>query len=395
MRRIRTRDGHVEFAGRDMRHSLGDDGVEIGPEGEELRQIVQARLSWECTTWCSRDGVCYDRCYDPFQDRFLWSAPKTLGMDRATGHFTILVGRDPDLRRSMRLSRALALAWVEPPRTMVKLQACVLPNMDATADHLVWVRTGVREFTLDGVQQEPRTLPFAGDTWRPLRYQWRTLHGEVTHTFVADEDAPYEVSVRGWLRRGDHVTQGARLEGDGRLFASIAGVGAIFLDEAVLYTFAPPPSTPGVACLACRVVHINGNPSDNALANLKWASYVVTQSRHEEMADAANLGVSMATLCSKAGVQSSTLWGHIEAAARELPLDRARDAFSRFAFARLRIGEGFKSSALDAADPLARFMEWCDAEPPGPAWHQLDAADRYGIVKVSMVLVVREAMQSQ
>ena len=117
----RVRTTHAELAGRPL--GADADGVETGPGGEELRQVVQERIAWDCATWISRDGVAYDRCYDDVARRFVYSAPKAVGLDAATGHFTTVVGRDSDLKRQMRLVRAIAMAWLEPPRGVTDAEA--------------------------------------------------------------------------------------------------------------------------------------------------------------------------------------------------------------------------------------------------------------------------------
>ena len=96
----------TELAGRLLDDD--EDGVEVGPAGELLRQVVHQRMPWECTTWVSKDGVVYDRCFDPFRHTFVWTAQG----DRrraATGYYTTIVGRDSDHKRPMRLARASPL----------------------------------------------------------------------------------------------------------------------------------------------------------------------------------------------------------------------------------------------------------------------------------------------
>lgn len=399
MRRIRTAGGHVEFAGRPVECAGGPDGVEVGPSGEELRQVVQEqRIPWECTTWCSQDGVVYDRCFDPFRGTFVWSAPRAVGADPVTGHFTTVVGRDSDLRRTVRLVRAIAMAWVEPPRTQVKLQACALPGREPVARNLVWVRTGVRSFEDDGAQDEPLPLPPTHDTWRPLRYTWRSICGDVTHRLDESSKAPderYEVSARGWLRSPHGTnTKGVRSTG-GRLYACVAGVGAIWMDEAVLCTFSPDAAPPDGT--VAQPVHANGHGGDNGLANLSWAAFVMAQVRHDATLEQLGAGGTLDDMCASGGIRRTTAWDRIAAATWELPLGRVRAVAAALAppFVRDTLRQKMEAGELDAADTVTHCVEACDAAlAEHDTWSRLDLHDRFGVVKVGRALVLRDAAQA-
>ena len=410
--RIRTT--HVELAGRllpEESESEGD-GVEVGPGGEALRQLVQEqRLPWECSTWVSREGIVYDRSYDPCRNAFVWSAPKAPGLDPKTGHFSTTVGGwSSDLKRQMRLTRAIALAWVEPPRTTLRLQACVVPGApEPTAEHILWVRTGVRQFSYEGVQRtEPLAEPAATDVWAPLKYQWRSICGEVVRTLDEERDKPdephgrYHVSMRGWVRSphggpcgGGSCTRGVRCT-NGRYYASVAGVGAFWVDEAVLHSF---DSTNAPADgLVAQPVHENGAPGDSTLANLRWSTFRMTQLRHDETAESLG-GGDIAAMCAAAGIQRSTAWSRIELAAAELP----RSALAPFAklapaFLRSTVRGLLAAGELDAADPLMRCLQACDdalapEDRPGhTTWAVLGVEDKLGLMKLCRTLELRWAV---
>lgn len=409
MRRIKTsRDGHVEFAGRAIDVA---DGVEMGPSGEELRQVVQGhqRMAWDVTAWCSKDGVVYDRCFDPFRRSFVWSAPRVVGVDAATGHFTTIVGRDSDTKRTVRLTRCIAMAWVEPPRTEVKLQACALPGCEASADALVWVRTGVRDFEYDGTSADPPTpVPSDQDVWRPLKYVWRSICGEIVHrvdeSTKAAEDA-YHVSARGWVRSpfGGVLTKGVRSVG-GRMYACMTGVGAFWVDEAVLCTFggggedgdegrsdgsALPPDG-----IVAKAVHINSHIGDNAFENLRWDKFAMTQVRHDETAAMLASGGTLGDMCAAAGIRKTTAWGRVVAAAWELPYARAAEVFGPIAVRSVRteLRRLLASGELDAADTVATCVTACDTAlktAENRTWALLDEHDRYGVVQLCRALELR------
>ena len=203
MRRVRTRTG-VEFAGRAIEHAVGVDGIEIGPAGEELRQVVQEhRIAWECSTWSQRRVLCTTAATTHSVKCLCGLRPDVSESSRAPATSPV-VGRDSDLKRVMRLTRCVALAWVEPPRTSVRIHACPLPGLEAVADNIVWIRAGLREFQDDGIQQvEPVPQPSTHDQWRPLRYVWRNACGEITQRVdesTKPAEAAYHVSLRGWVR---------------------------------------------------------------------------------------------------------------------------------------------------------------------------------------------------
>lgn len=395
MRRVRLKDGHTEFAGRLLDEE--GDGIEVGPGGELLRQVMLERATYECGTWCSREGVVYDRLLDPFAGRFVWSTPKAVGMEPATGHFTTLVGRDSDVRRSVRLVRCIAMAWVEPPRSPLKLQACVVAGAPPTAEHLAWVRTGVRDVAHDGVQELPPASPAADDTWRPLRYEWRTLSGEVVGRVDERAKPPgerYEVSARGWVRspHGGAASRGVRSPSQ-RMYASVAGVGAFWVDEAILLSFGGAAPAEGILATP---VHANDDPADNALANLAWRTFLVALPRHEATAAAVEGGGQLDALCAAAGVQRSTMWDRIATAATELPLERAERAFGGLASVRSVLRSHLERGELDAADTLPQYADVCDeAMRSRPAWAALGAVDRFGVVRLSRILVFRKRLQDE
>ena len=391
MQRLIRTPGGVELAGR----ALDDaDGVAAGPGGEELRQVVQERIAWESSTWCSADGVVYDRVYDPFLDAFVWSAPKRVGVDPSTGHFTTIVGHDTDLKRGMRLVRAVALAWVEPPRTGVRLQAAPLPGLPPVASNLVWVRTGVRAFVAEGAREEPRGRPPSDDSWRPLRYAWRGLCGEVVARVDESLRPPgerYEVSLRGWVRSphgGGVCTRGVRCP-SGRRYASLVEFGAVWIDEAVVSSFeGDGHSEDGDAV---RIDHLNGDVSDDAYANLRRLRLRVSQPRHDETLALVG-GRPMADVCASLGVARSTAWDRISSAARELPLAEALSALSPLSptFVRHALVHAMEVGDLDASDPLSRVVEHCDSVLSShPTWPLLDRDDRYGIAKLARTLTLR------
>ena len=392
MQRLVRTPGGVELAGRAVEDA---DGVAAGPGGEELRQVVQDRIAWECSTWCSADGVVYDRVYDPFLDAFVWSAPKRVGVDPSTGHFTTTVGHDTDLKRGMRLVRAVALAWVEPPRTGgVRLQAAPLPGLPPVASNLVWVRTGVRAFVYEGAREEPVAFPPSNDSWRPLRYAWRGLCGEVVARVDESQRPPgerYEVSLRGWVRSPHgSCTRGVRSP-SGRRYASLVELGAVWIDEAVVCSFDDDDHSKNEDN-AVEVDHLNADRSDDAYANLRRRRLHVSQPRHDETLDLVR-GKSMPDVCASLGVARSTAWDRISSAARELPLSQALSSLSPLAptFVRHAIRQSMEDGHIDAADTLSRVLDQCDSSLSShPTWPLLDLEDRYGIVKLARTLTLRK-----
>lgn len=386
MKRIRSRGGHVEFAGRLLGEEGSDAwGMEVGPEGIVLRCVVQDRIAWDHGTWISADGTVFDRWFDPYQGTFVWSGPKKIGIDTTDGHFTTMVGWDSDLKRTLRLTRAIAMAWVEAPRTQLKMQASAIG--EPVAENLVWVRTGLRAFEFHGVQMEEAVaVPAPGDTWAPLRYAWRNICGEIVQEVGGDTGV--EVSMRGWVRYGEASTRGVRTA-TGRLFASLPGIGVPFwVDEAVLGAFRPTPPDGDLVF----PVHLNGDAGDNSLANLEWRTYLIPQPRHEETLEAVRLR-NLADLCADFGIRKPTLWQRIAGAAWELPLPRVRQALRRLApdFLRTFLDRELRAGRLDVGDRISRCVEACDAGL-SDTWTRLEVEDRFGVVQLTRCLLLREAL---
>eukprot|EP00967_Tisochrysis_lutea_P025836 scaffold29819_cov31-Tisochrysis_lutea.AAC.7 len=88
-------------------------GVLSTPDGAHVREVWTRTGPWYSTTWISVDGVGYQRTFNAWSGEWTFSGPKRLG-ETPHGELALSVGGGTVTQR-MRLVRALALAWVEPP----------------------------------------------------------------------------------------------------------------------------------------------------------------------------------------------------------------------------------------------------------------------------------------
>lgn len=390
MRCVRLRDGTTEPCGR----LIDDDaeGVEAGPTGgDELRQVVQEGSAWAAiTTWIARDGTAYDRHWCPFAGEHRWAAaPKAIRLESTCDEFSVLVGSG-SARRSVRLLRAIALAWVEAPRTSAaRLCAAVLPGREPTAEHIVWVRAGGREVEDAGVRAVGDD-PAVHGTWRPLQYVWRDGAGDVVRRVPPDDG--YEVSSKGHLRSPySSTTRGLRSVGQRRR-ASLAGGEVVWLDEAVLCSFTGLPSE------AREAVHRNGDREDSRLENLEWGrtrAPVVRPLLADTVARVRD-GATIRDICATDGVRRCAVWERLVQAAQELPLD---DLLALRAVVPRSVTE-WMSGALEAgdcdvSDTVTALRDACDEALSGrdsvSVWTQMEADDQFAVVRIGRALLVREA----
>lgn len=383
MRLVRA-SGFVQHAGRPI---AWPDGVRMSPDGEELRQVVHDGTRWERTTWCSREGTLYDRVYDPFRCTFLWSETKSMSLDAASDQFCVTLGS-----RAVRLTRVVAMAWVEAPRVPWKLQAVDVRDDDLElADRVVWVRTGLKDFEVlppRVVAHDDDERAWRNDAWRPLQYVWHDAGGHVVR--VAGGDTGYEVSARGWVRSPyGACTRGVRAP-DQRLWVTLEEWGLVWVAEAVLWTFGGTHAPGGVP------VHGNGDVADNRYENLRWAPLLpCTGTLHARTLAYADGQGTLAQMCACDGIRRSTAWERLARAYDEGSLaDRARV----LRLVPRRVVEAVRAAydTLDATARLSEVVGACDAAfAADDAWHaDLAREDRVGLAKLARMHVLDEALRN-
>lgn len=392
MRLVRVH-GVVEAGGREIDAS---DAALEAPDGAIVMPIVHEGMRIECAQWCSRDGTVWDRWYDPFADDFVWAqAPKSLSIDHASGECKVLIGIGA-AARTVRLARAIAMAWLEAPPSAVALQARVLPHLELNADGVVWVRAGAREVEGAGhaadVEQAAAEPP-AGARWKPLRYTWRDAAGQPV--VVLPADTGYLVSADGDVR-SPYALRGTRghVSACQRRVMHVERYGALWVDEAVLHSFGADAAT---GCVA--VVHANGDVDDSSVSNLRWSCGGPGASeRYLPMLQRVREGASIGQLCADEGVCVSTMWSRIARVAEEARLDgeavrivRSLVPRSRYAWLRTCFDSG-------RATVATRVLALVDVRRDGDEdmwWSSLTDEHRIGIVRVLRALVVRDRVRER
>lgn len=377
--RLASVGGIIEHIGRPIDWA---EGIEMGPHGEELRQVVHNGMSFECNTWCSRDGVMYDRLYDPFNNTFVWSSSKSMSLDAASDKFKTTLGMGTNAR-VVRLTRAIALAWLECPKSTTRLQACLAEGSEETYDNIGWIRAGARQFEPIGEREEPETHPFEDDTWKPLKYTWKNQAGEPIHLLTESE---YMVSRRAWIR-SPHGRASRGIRGpDQRMWIAIEHWGSVWIDEAVLYSFEVPCDSPH--CCPC---HVDGDASNSKLENLVWVSRKPNHSRLNAIIKHVEEGHTVATICETESIRRSYAWDILLRICRECDLDAIRTVTSMIPREILQlVRDVFRKGDVDVSDRLARMSEVCGSRLcQHRVWGLLGEEDRLGILKVARALCIR------
>jgi hypothetical protein len=390
----------VEHAGRDVRWA---DGVACGPEGEALRPIAFPGTLYTWSTWISRDGTLYDRVYDPFCRAFAWSQSKSMCLDAradTTPAFQVCIGTG-SAARVVRLARAIAMAWVEAPRSESKLQAVPCGRSgDDGAMVVLWLRTGVRQFEVIGYDDVPEPIPppMPSSSWRPLSYAWHDASGRRAFALSGAAAASrrcYMISSDGWLYSpfSGASTRGIRAP-DQRLWATIEDHGLVWMDVAVLCSFADalPAVRDGARPVA---MHVNGLVDDNRACNLRW-EYVGTAPL------APGVARTVASLCAgdalyataeAEGVSRATIWSRLATALAEgAAAERAavRALVPRSVIRNVAEAMGRTS----AAERLTRLVTECAEGPASRVLSTMDEdADRVGIVRLARIIALEEEQQ--
>lgn len=375
------------------RHTSGEiiessDGVEVAPSGEELRQIVHdsehGEVRWHNSTWISRNGSAYQRIFDP-TDRGEWElrGPKSL-VPGPTGELLVTIGAGSGTRR-VRLVRAIALAWVECPECLADggtWHAKMIEEGPLDASRVGWVaarRTGPTPLAAPLAAPPPPDEEFF-----PLRYEWMAVGGEVQESFSPQIYGAYQISRNGWLRspHSGVQTRGIRCP-SGRRWAPIAGAGFVWLDRAVLYSFAGAPRG------RARAAH-RGRVDDNALRNLFW---VPIETRETERATTELLrlhieaGASADEICSSCGMSRSAMWQRLAIAATEHPWTQLRWLRRLVAPRVVAMLETLPrhlplAELYDHVDETERWADW---------WRSLHREDQYGMLRLAQEMHLRRA----
>jgi hypothetical protein len=296
------------------------DAVLTAPGDERVRELFLDESDWHSTTWISREGTAFQRHYNPWSAT--WSfVPKLPGVG-PDGELLLTTGSGAGARR-MRLVRALALAWVEPPHTAWgsaspgpgpadppadarKVQDAALvavhlvPDEPPRADTVGWVRRGLAP----RLRGAPRTLhvsdarPLGPQEWQrvALLRDW----GGGTRGEEFDLGDAW-LSAAGWLALPDgSLSRGVRSY-NGRL-RFCTGAGSVWCAELVAAVFlggAPDPRR-------ARATVDDGDEANCTAANVCYREPPVAPRACPPAADAARAllaaGGSFDHLCADGGV---------------------------------------------------------------------------------------------
>lgn len=311
--RVEVRGVLVE-AGRVLDEEVGA----VPHAGALLREVFVPAADWQSTTWISADGDIYQRSYNAFTREWTFGARRSGAVD-ADGELVVCVGSGGGAGR-VRLVRALALAWVEPPRAseaLVAVQLC--PSEPVTAQNVGWLPRAMMRASRDGVHaaREHAVSPPRATEGRVPRLCREWAAGEVErfvlHGYVLDDRGRLEHEHRGPIRPLETVWGGRRFA----LPEGSVGVG-----DLVACTF-------GVHVASCSVCIVHG---DEDTRNCSLANLRVAAAPRRSRALAANVlalwrqECSVDEIAARAGVCTSTVWQRLDAACeavRDEELDAA------------------------------------------------------------------------
>ena len=300
-----------------------DDGLETGPppEYEALRMIVADRISWLSMSFASRNGNVYQRHFNPWSGEWEWTAKKSIAICKADDEpmVSVVCGADG---RSMRLARAVALAWLEPPRIVSKLQVVqgqARASDDELVDTLAWCARGGRPRAVRFVPVPAAVAPRDDDEWTVLRYTWFNDSGEAVQVYSVDSHGPCWVSKRGWFRGISGVPTLGNLTPEGRRWVHIPGASAAWLDRAVIGSFEQEMDD------TYEVRHVDDAWSDNCLSRLEWRPRPSLASSRLRVALGALVMKQMLSdderACNELDCSRETLWVRLRDAIRLADID--------------------------------------------------------------------------
>lgn len=367
----------------------GQDGLleGPGPEHAPLRQVVTDDVCWYSSSWISENGLVYQRYRNPYSGEWMFSATKSITLD-PSGAMMVQIG-GVGKSKPTRLARAIGLAWILAPRVPWKLQIAQIKEGALCASNLGWVRQTKKQLRFSDVGEVAVPHPLDDDEWTNLVYVWCMPNGDPLERFDAAKHGQYKISARGWLATPSGDTTRGHRTPEGRLWASVANEGAIWMDCAVLYSFSGIPSFVAVAR------HQNGDVGDNDISNLIWdlqpSALAVASRDLLDLLVHNNVNAQEASLF--LGITRQTLWSRLHATAAQVPY-KLMDKLWRFAFPSLRgyifgLATARSELAFGPIGPLYAHM--CENKDACPAqWCSLEDFDKYGMLLLARQLLVRE-----
>ena len=215
------------------------------PDGIEMHEDVQMRQmpigDWDEQTWVSADGLVVPRIYEPSDDTWEWQAVRTTHVDD-DGELTVDVGHGTR-RTRMRVVRAIALAWVSCPETLISPHATLIQQPgDTHARNIGWREAGAtREVRPCHPITCSRAAPSDTDVWLPLKCVWTSVNGDVVRRTDHSTSGRYLISRGGWVwsQSVGGASRGRR-DPSGDCWIALHDDGLARVADVLHYTFAAP-----------------------------------------------------------------------------------------------------------------------------------------------------------
>ena len=366
------------------------DGMETTDYGVALREVCTGDNAWSSSTWISKEGVCYQKHFNPYRLAFEWHGPKSVGERNGELYVSVgAVGR----AKQIRLVRALALAFVSCPRvTFSDLHAALLFDGGFRAKSVGWIVAGTAH---NHLQPTPSTTldashtsqPLSTEEWAPLQYTWFDVSGEPVEHFSTEVYGAYHVSSRGWVRSPQgRCSRGARTP-SGRHWHPIAGGVHIWIDEAVLRSFTSQPRRPH------HVVHKRHGLESSDVEILEWGEAVnFVAPAVQRVAEAIAISTTLEDAAMRLQMTAPRMWNLIIEACRTLSLPQLQWTKK---VAHPAVATVVEQQA--ATTPLlAKLREAVDREMgTSRTWSAMSECDRFGMVSAISVLSMRRRLASR
>lgn len=127
---------------QDIGSIIEDDSTSlVTDDGIEVREIPMERRKCGASTWISRDGYAVQRYYNPWSEAWTFGEQKKITLVDDEMVLNIGSGR---YTQTVRLVRAIALAWLTYPKSSLKYCARMISTGDVVVENIGWFRLGVK-----------------------------------------------------------------------------------------------------------------------------------------------------------------------------------------------------------------------------------------------------------
>ena len=290
----------------------------VTDHGVEVREIPVERKRCGSSTWISKDGYAVQRHYNPWTESWTWGEQKNVSLANDEMMLNIGSGR---YIQTVRLVRAIALAWLTYPKSSLKYYSRIVSAGDIVADNIGWIRLGVKCVkNIRDVEDIPVHL-MGNEEWAPLVILRFDENGDKFQDTTHDT---IKISNFGILEIDGEYMRGY-VSAYQRHYFCINKIGIVWVDDAVMNSFRESSPIPG----RMYVEHIDGNTLNDCVSNLQWAEKKETRVMQKalEIYEWSMNGFSKEEIMRQMSISDATYYNELLVSAANLPLRVIRDKF--------------------------------------------------------------------